>query len=175
MPQEQKKTPEQIEAERWIIYPIKCRFCGADNGNQMKLLREKWEGREVNDEILGIADHRCDACSAAHGSYKEMHDFFMQTSDDKHEDFLAHIEACDFKAPGFLRRMLTEKPQRLFDDHVTQQLPLLHAERVKLDAELGIQDLDHPEKCELALKVPDFAKAKVTAEKNKIISKLSSI
>ncbi len=54
-----------------IKYEIYCKFCLKKTGHII-LPEWKWKDIELNDEILGIADSRCDKCEEKHGKFKKM-------------------------------------------------------------------------------------------------------
>ena len=75
------------------IYELKCRFCDKKTGEY-----KYPDNLTVAD--LGIADVRCEDCEIKYGSYKELHDTFLQSVGD-HSEFLKVIAKSDYKKSKF--------------------------------------------------------------------------
>lgn len=53
-----------------IFYILKCKFCSTQTG-EIELPADEWEGKEITDEMLGVADSRCDSCTILHGIFND--------------------------------------------------------------------------------------------------------
>ena len=70
-----------------------CRFCGKQTGTYQY-------PSALNVEDLKIADVRCEDCEIKYGSYKQMHDEFLQDIGN-HDEFLKIIKKADYKKENF--------------------------------------------------------------------------
>ena len=86
---------------KFLIYELCCRFCNKKTG-EMKYP----EGISVSD--LHIADIRCSDCEITYGSYKQMHDEFLQDIGN-HDEFLTIIKKVDYKKANFDKEILKIK------------------------------------------------------------------
>lgn len=76
---------------------IHCRFCGTETGRiEISPIQDLLDGNPKSDAYHGIEDSRCDKCQKEHGSYKEMHDEFLQHG-GTHPDFIIAIKKAGYK------------------------------------------------------------------------------
>jgi len=72
---------------------LKCRFCS-------KITGEYKYPDNLTVADLGIADVRCEQHEQEFGSYKKMHDEFLQDIGN-HDEFLTIIKKVDYKKDNF--------------------------------------------------------------------------
>lgn len=91
-------------------HKIKCRFCNKIMG-ELELTDEKFAGKTPTNAELGIADSRCDSCSALYGDYKKMCEQAEQELGMAPAEAKKVVEAAGFKKDKLVQAIADKKAE----------------------------------------------------------------